>query len=455
MSRWRSILRPLPRPLFVASLLAYLILRAYLATLPGYVPDVQAYKRWAIGTAVAGLPAAYEASDVDYPPLYLYVLGGVGRLYLWVEPEHEGHIYDSRLLTWLVKTPHLAFDLLLAGLLYALVARGGLWGEDRADPGWGRLAAVIYLWNPAVLWDSGYWGQTDGVHSALALGAVAALAFERMAGAGALLAASGLMKPLAAPLVPLLAVVAWLRRGPRAFARMAAGAAVVAIAIFLPFLLTGRIVPVLERVLGDVGAMPFTSVNAHNLWWLIGGWRATDVPLLGPLDARTLGLGLFGAAYAGLLVWGVFARDLRALPAAEYRARLFVLAAAVSSAFFLLSTHMHENHLFTALPFLLAVAGRSRRLAWLTAGCSLALLLNMVLHDLSLPYHLPFGLSASAGIPNPHPGTYESYTWLQYLGSRFDALLVLAVAGGIALEACRGGGATEPGDGALEASAQA
>jgi hypothetical protein len=94
--------------------------------------------------------------------------------------------------------------------------------------------------------------------------------------------------------------------------------------------------------------------------------------------------------------------------------------------FFFVSTHMHENHLFQALPLLLAVAGRSRALAWLAAGCSIAILLNTTLHDPWLPYALPGFLSAESGVLDPH--LHRPFTWLQRIGSLSNTLLVASLA---------------------------
>ena len=97
------------------------------------------------------------------------------------------------------------------------------------------------------------------------------------------------------------------------------------------------------------------------------------------------------------------------------------------AAFFFLSTHMHENHLFMAMPLLIAVAGRDARLARLAGLCSLAVFLNMVLHDPDLPQLLPGILSRPTSIIDPH--FLVPYTWLQVVGSFLNSLLVGWVAG--------------------------
>ena len=61
----------------------------------------------------------YETTDFDYPPVLAYVLWPLGRLYLAVGPaDAAGTIADSRLWTFLIKCPHVAFDLMLSALLY-------------------------------------------------------------------------------------------------------------------------------------------------------------------------------------------------------------------------------------------------------------------------------------------------------------------------------------------------
>ncbi len=434
--------------MFLVAIAVYLVLRLWMATLPGYANDVQSYKCWALGSALAGIGEAYEASGVDYPPLFIYALYPSARLYLAVGPEVPDdrallrddcfrflEPVDSTLLTVLIKLPHLFFDLLLAALLFHLVRSGGTWGALRGRE-WGRLAALVYLWNPAVLWGSAYWGQPDGVHSALVVGALALLTLHRNAGAGGLLAAAGLMKPLAAPIVPWFIVSSAVRSGAAGVGRAAAGGIAVGLLGFLPFFLSGRILPVLRRVLVDVEAMPFTSVNAHNLWWILGPWKPADLPVFLGLTPKVLGLMMFLAAYAALLVVGL--QRLRRVDrgSEDERALVLLVAAAVTCAFFFLSTHMHENHLFMAVPLLLTVAGRSRELAWLAAGCSLAVFLNMALHDLDLPSRLPWVLGRLSTVHDPHLG--RPFTWGQFVGSFLNAALVCVVCVRTYIAALRG-----------------
>ena len=454
--------RPVSGALFAVSLVFYLLVRVWLGSMPGYVADMEVNKTWALGTALGGIPGAYENTSIDYPPVFLYLLYPVGQLYLTLHGElrdaevlaapwdelvfrtADGDMYRSKWLmrsdlpgqdlgagplpgsavfSLLIKAPGFLFDIVMATILYVLVAHRGLWGRARQGSGWGRTAAMLYLWNPAVLWCSAYWGQPDAIHSALALGALALLAGGRRFWAGALLATGGLMKPLAAPFVPLRVVVAAAQRGIRGLIASGAGGVAAAILVTLPFFATDRGVAVVVNMVGDLDAMPFTSVNAHNFWWLSGAWENANAPVIANLSAQTLGLGLFVAALVLLVVrnwsWlgGVGIAD------DEYRSRILFLGAAVAATFFFLTTHMHENHLFAAIPFLVAVAGRSKRYAWLCAAITLVCLTNLVLHDLEAPYAIPL-LSAPSPVASLHYGGPVSHlTWGQLIGGYANSVL--------------------------------
>src|SRR5206468_3346656 len=114
------------------------------------------------------------------------------------------------------------------------------------------------------------------------------------------LALAALMKPLGLPYFPLLLVFSVMFCGVRGAAVGMSAALLVGLVIFLPFLVYGDAVEVFSRVLTDIGAMPFTSSNAHNFWWLIGAWYYSEVPWIGPLTPTYIGLFFFVLSYAAL-----------------------------------------------------------------------------------------------------------------------------------------------------------
>ena len=121
----------------------------------------------------------------------------------------------------------------------------------------------------------------------------------------------------------------------------------------------------------------------------------------------------------------------------EYQSRLLLVAAAITGSFFLLSTHMHENHLFMTIPLLIAVSGRSPKFGWLMLGASLSVAINMMLHDLDLPYALGFASAASA-VASPHAAElgHPYLTWLQLVGGYANSAVVTVTVIAIYLAAC-------------------
>lgn len=386
-----------PRALWVF-VIGLFILRWWLGTLPGYPHDLGAYKHWALWGGTKGVHRIYEeGSWYDYPPLYGILLAPIGYVVAKVDPAYaEAYLARgtgapvpySASFSLAVKIPPLIFDVLMAILIAYLVRRGGLWGRRRSLLGW--APALIYLLHPAVLFLSGYWGQPDAIETFFIMAALTLILMRRPE-LGWMAAALGLlMKPIAAPFFPLLAWATLLRSGWKRL--LTGGIAGIAFGLcwFLPFILTGRGSTALTRLVTDVDLMPFTSINAHNLWWLLGSWQRADVPYLGPITATQLGLGLFGLVYLTTLwlLWRV-ERHRPASSASGWAAlrdqpAWYAGAAVIAFAFFTLSTHMHENHLFPALPFMILLAGRGRRWAYLTGAAGLAILINMALHDLIL-----------------------------------------------------------------------
>lgn len=394
---------------------AYLLLRWILATLPGYVVDVQAYKRWTLYAARLGIAQVYDASDFDYPPLYAYFLYPLGRLYGLISPEAlEAHA-DTTILTILIKLPPLLADFGIAALLY-YTAR---WVAGSRSV-WRFAAPALYLLNPAVLFDTAYWGQPDSVHSFFVLAAFVLILHAAPGtppfrpsvwGPWALLTLGALMKPLAAPFFPLLAVLIWARHGIRACVVGALGMALTALLVFTPFLLAGEGTRTWQRVTGDVRLMAHTSSNGHNLWWLLGGWRDANAPMLGPLTATHIGLILFGILYLAVLWRG---HTWQRTPQGLTLKRVLGLALLVGYGFFMLSTHMHENHSFQTVPLALAIlvaasASRGVREAllrsppgWLFLGATSCTLLNLLMHDLVIVTWPPFSWGGPSENMNLH-----------------------------------------------------
>jgi Gpi18-like mannosyltransferase len=275
----------------------------------------------------------------------------------------------SSILNWLLKTVPILADCVLGIVLYA-----GVRGVAGERPALG--AALAYLFNPAILFASAYWGMFgDSMTALLLVLTLLAACRRRMALAWVALTAGVFFKPQAAAVVPLLVWITVRSKPSIGWLRAGLAAALTAAAIWLPFLIAGTLPQAIAALRQTVGLFPDLSVNAHNLWWAVtlGHGQISDVrPLLGPIPGRTLGLIGFGAIYA-------FA--LYRLEKTPDREMLFPVAAYLAFGFFMFSTQMHENYLFPAVTFLALAYWQSR--TWRVVGLLLTVtwLANMALHD--------------------------------------------------------------------------
>lgn len=401
------------RLLFAALTVAFLV-RLWLAITPGYIVDVQDYVVWSYKTVTYGLGSMYAAVDglwiSDQSPGLNYVLHGMGLVYrAWFAPDflYPGVAGDPALrgLTTnpalladpvqrtLLRLPMLFADLATGALLFALARK---WLSDRGA--W--LVALGYLFNPAVLWNGAWWGQTDAIHTLLVLSCfVLVLYTPRVGLAFFLLGVAAFTKPQAMIFAPLLLLAAYrlpassaglldraaLGRVARAVACGALGAAV----MLLPVVLTGGTAGLFAYFGDTIGHHPTLSANAHNLWWLVFH-DDVDMPDTAavfpgaPLSYRSFSILLFALAYLFALVKG-WRADRRSY---------FMLGAFVAFAFFLLPTEIHENYGFALLSLLAVALAANPRLVRLYLLVSLTMTLNYALHDPALYERL--------GLSEPH-----------------------------------------------------
>ncbi len=355
--------------------------------LPDGMGDLLVYRLWMRTLTDRGLEAAYwptAAADpmnlaMNYPPLVPYMLSLIGHLVKALSPAAWA---DDRLLDVLIRLPLCAMILLLAVVAYAETRRIA---PHRAD-----LACALIALNPALIFDTATWGQTDVLFALLAVLSLVALVRGRPELSWALIAAAALAKPLAYVLVPLVALETLKRFGPRRCVRSAFAALILFGWVLAPFAAAGRLGPGLRALRTQLDVNPYLSVNAHNVWWILGGGPSWIDARQGPWPFVTWSA-LALAVFASL----VFATLVRLWRSEEPQA-VYLASASTAFGFFVLSTHMHENHLFLVVPLLGLCAAWVRPARLLMAGLSVTLLANMLLHD---PYltHL-----ARPHIPGPH-----------------------------------------------------
>ena len=348
----------------------------------GYPTDVNCFLTWSERVFRTGLSGFYSPDYFcDYPPGYMYVLWAVGALRTLLGA--TGDTPDAWLL---MKLPSILADVAACALIW-----------NTAEEKWGGRDALavtlLYALGPAVLLDSAVWGQADGLLSLLVALTFCFAARERWTGAMLLYAVAVLVKPQALLFAPLgLFALVWSvsqteekRRtvAEREAAWGLVGALALFVALAMPFARTQTseifpeaphwLQPLLwigEKYLGTLGSYSYYTVNACNLWDLLGfNW----VPI-GPGAARIAGWAAYALAF--LFAFWMYART-------KNPRRIFLIGACALSCMFCFGLKMHERYLFPALLMLLLAYAEDRdarvSLAAVTLGLAQTLNIGLVL----------------------------------------------------------------------------
>jgi dolichyl-phosphate-mannose-protein mannosyltransferase len=342
--------------------------------LPGYAGDVGHYKYWTRVVTTQGIQEIYHGEYPEtyaiYPPVTLYAYGLVGRLYQRSaqSPWETQRMLANQGFSSAIKAVSVAFHLVLGAAMFALLAR--LYDRRAAAVG-----SATYLLNPAVIFDTAYWGQPDAAHTLFAVLALGLSLLGWWQGSWVAAGLAAMTKPQAWALVPLYLIVQFRLTGIRRVAIGIGLSIVTMLVVLAPFIIHGRVRDFLTLPQQIAGVMPVASANAHNLWWIVTNNPAPVVldseRLLGPLTYRLAALPLV-VLVAGVTLWRLIASPGMSI---------FLLAAYQAFGWFCFTTQAHENHSFFVLPLLIMAAPVSVAARVLTVLVSCTLLVNMAFHD--------------------------------------------------------------------------
>lgn len=382
------------KTLVVVTLLISLFLQSWIAFVPDRMGDFTWYKAWGTTVDEYGINDAFFGTEpdppIDYLPLIPYVLGAMDKLADVVRLPVLESLGDKTDL--ISKLPMILSNLAIGIVLFLFI---------RPNSGFRTAYAAMaaYLFNPAILFDSTYWGQADPIHSLFLVLGFVLLIKDRPELAWLFVALAVFAKPQAWPLAPVVALLT-LRHYPltRFFTSLAT-AVITACVILLPFVLAGNFVGILLKFVSGVG-VKYISINAHNFWWVLSygpPWVRADTILVGVITYKMACLAVFTLLYGWIVVkiWGEKKTD-----------SIFLYLAAISFAFFMVAPGMRENYMFTMFPFLSFVFLLDKRLLLVYAGLSTTFLLNMLFHDPYLMSTYFYGMSESEFVEH-YPVFYE------------------------------------------------
>lgn len=386
---------------FLLVLLVSSLIQIWIAVRPDTMGDVLVYRDWCRVLTQDGIIDAYSSdpvlksrgTEIDYPPVYPYILMLLGKCLNYLAPELFAT--SDRFVDSAIKLLSVFANILIVLLLY--VELKGRKGVTIAV-----VAASAYAFNPAAIFNTAYWGQTESISTLMVLAALVLMRRGYPEWSWAMIIVAILTKPLALPFLPLIMLATMKESDSKRIVFSSAAATVAFLLIFSPFLLAGRFEAILKTLLFQIDAMPYLSVNAHNFWWIIQRGRPW---IVAANDSwKFIATVAFGIFYIVTLY-----RYWRT----RQDSSLYIAAASIAFGFFMLSTHMHENHLFQFLPLLSLFSFDTDRLRKIYLIVTLTFFINMVLHDpfinhVFAPYSFGPTLDTWSGNP-PHYPIYETF----------------------------------------------
>ncbi len=397
----------------IAMLLAGFLIRLAFIQSAGYRDDMTIFYQWfgSIAALPPGQVYAHTTPDLNYPPAYILLTELSAFVLRWFVPGTPG----EAALNVALKLPAILFDIAGAALAFAIVRR-------EAGYAFALAAAAFIALNPALIYDSAYWGQDDSIPAVLALFAIAALRSDRPVAAWVTLTFAVLVKPPVLVLVPLLLLYPLTvpRRRRRLVAWQTGAGITAALALSEVLALTffphptplAALRNLVGQLVGGSSYFPFNSLNSFNLWAIFQPFYVSD---------RTHYCGLSMHLWADLLFTVTAAVIFWQYVRSRASTALFEASAIVLLAFFVLLTEMHERYLLYAVVFLAVLPfKRPYRIAGLIL--SLTLLLN-------LEYGLTFMYLDDARATMID--RYEFAPWLVHLCSLANVgILLVLLAGG-------------------------
>ena len=351
-----------------------LLIRLLLAPYHGFVIDVQDYVTWGLlvdhhflhiyslssGAPVYALP--------NYPPLAMYLYGLMTGLYFsaaqLVGIHASSQVANEPLLSAWIKLPAILADLGAVWVLYRL-ARDVL-SERKA-----LLVAAGYAFSPAIVFDGALWGETDALSLLPLLLALLFAARRRGIWAGVLFGVAIMLKPQPIIFAPLLLLYLWRWAGWRQAVSALGALCLVSLVCCAPYLLPPRPeVLALYQNTSIWAQVGHASDGGFNLWWLLGAGRGATAAYLGPLSPTSIGSAFFLVIELLALV-GVWRNGSEL--------RLFLGAALVALAFFVVMPLQHERYLYPALALFLIAGCFQKRNLWFYAVASGTAFCNMVI----------------------------------------------------------------------------
>lgn len=309
-------------------------LRLFLTLLPSFQIDMNSWQAWTARLVEVGPNHFYTPGYfADYFPGYLYILWVLGLIFKIFSIS----IFSNEFAITLKLITNV-FDIGSAFLIYRIVLK--------YKSSWAKTAGLLYLANPALIFNSSVWGQVDGILTFfLVLSVYTIVELRKLTLWCITTAIAILVKPQALALLPLMFVYILRNFAFKKTVLATIAIPILLITLSLPFFPQDPILGLFKLLKSTAEGYKYTSLYAFNFWSIVGWWKPdTDL--------------WFFTTYQ---IWGVFLYLITTftliLSLMQKKiinnAYAYMLIALSVMIFFLFPTRVHERYLFPFFSFFL------------------------------------------------------------------------------------------------------
>lgn len=307
------------------------IIRFFLSFLPAFEADQNAFRVWAERLVNLGPAQFYSTQVFTNNPLgilyFFWLIGVVKSLILPSIP------FDST-IDPLLKLAGNISDLMIGFLIYKIVRK-------KLSEKLANLAALFYIFNPGLIFNSAIWGQYDSLAILFLVSTVYFCIIKKSPAISAIFfSLACITKPQSLQLAPFLFFYFLKNFKLLQWVYSIAAFAVTAVILFIPFFPTNPLYGIYSVLTGSTNLFTCTTCNALNFWGILGDWK-NDMDLF-------LNIPLLYWGFIMLIGCLILIFNLKKL-----KTDVFYFTLSISMlAFFMLLTRMHERYLAYFFPFL-------------------------------------------------------------------------------------------------------
>lgn len=321
--------------IFLLFILIALIFRLILSFLPAFEIDQSAYRYFSSKLTDYGLERFYSAEGTNLNALgYFYPLWIIGLIKKNFFP---GMNFFSRDYDILLKIPANLTDIATGILIYFLI-------QKKLDKNWGILGFLMYVFNPAIFFNSSIWGQYDSISAFFLVLSLLSLIKKNTILMASFFAIALTFKPQAIFFAPIAVAVTLTTIKPARWLLALCSFLFTTLLIYLPFFPQNPFYGIYFVNSNLANTYSCTSCFALNFWGIFGNWK-NDMSLF--LNIPLLYWGFLLLLGSLVIIFGV----------KKLKGDILYFTISISMlAFFMLLTRMHERYISYFFPFLLLAA---------------------------------------------------------------------------------------------------